>query len=100
MTSSIERHKLSQVLQVMSIIVEPIYGILQPQAVNLKSELIDYEKKLEILELELMSECSKHIENGNPQILIGIESNKPMEKSFQMKFDRLNDKLAGLRREK
>lgn len=60
---SIERHKFSQILQVMSIAVEPLYGMLQPEVINLQADLVDYENKLEILELELMSECSKQIEN-------------------------------------
>ena len=47
----------------MSIMIEPLYGVLNPQVINLKEDMIDYDNKLEILELELMSECSKQIES-------------------------------------
>ncbi|CAI2380690.1 unnamed protein product [Moneuplotes crassus] len=91
MRKNIERHKMNQIIQIMSIVVEPIHDILQPPSLKLKTHLAEYRKRCEILELELMSECSKHIVN---------ESKQPIDKSLQAKFQKLNDKLVGLRREK
>lgn len=44
-----------------------------------------------------MSECSKNIESSK-QLMPCLESKKVLEMDIELKFNRLHDKLAGLRK--